>query len=144
MLLQSNSISHWLATNPESALSYIENDSAPDLSPGIPPLTVSRGEIFIIQQLWQAQNSSTENLCKLRVLFVELSLHFMLGNGVNTLRPQHKGHDWSTHLPLDIMTTILQTIFSDAFLLMKSFVFWLEFHWRLLLRVQLTTQHWFR
>ena len=47
--------------------------------------------------------------------------------------------------PLDKMTCISQTIFSDAFSWMKSFVFWLKFHWSLFLRVQLTiTQHWFR
>ena len=34
---------------------------------------------------------------------------------------------------------------SNAFSWMKSFVFWLNFHWSLFLRVQLTiTQHWFR
>ena len=50
-----------------------------------------------------------------------------------------------THLPLDEMVAIWQTISSDAFLWMKSFVFWLKFHWSLLLSVQLTTtQHWFR
>ena len=37
---------------------------------------------------------------------------------------------------------ILQTIFSDAYLWMKSFVFWLKFHRSLFLRVQLT--HWGR
>ena len=37
------------------------------------------------------------------------------------------------------------TIFSDAFSWMKSFVFWLKFHWILFLRAQFTlTQHWFR
>ena len=50
-----------------------------------------------------------------------------------------------THPPLDKMDAILQTIFSDAFFWMKSFVFWLKFHWSLFLIVQLTiTQHWFR
>ena len=33
---------------------------------------------------------------------------------------------------------------SNAFFLMKSFVFWFKFHWGLFLRVQLTVlQHWF-
>ena len=51
----------------------------------------------------------------------------------------------STHLPRDKMAAILQTIFSDAFLWLKSVVFWLKFHWCLFLRVQSTiTQHWFR
>ena len=40
--------------------------------------------------------------------------------------------------PLDKMAAILQTIFSVAFSWMKSFVFWLKFHWSLFLRVQLT------
>ena len=50
-----------------------------------------------------------------------------------------------TYLPLDQMVAILQTIFWDACLWMKSFVFWLKFHWNLFLRVQLSiSQHWFR
>ena len=50
-----------------------------------------------------------------------------------------------THFPLDKMASILQTIFSNAFLWMKSFAFWLKFHWSLFLRDQLTiTNHWFR
>ena len=43
-----------------------------------------------------------------------------------------------THLPLDKMAAILQTIFSDAFSWMKSFVVWLKCLWSLFLRVQLT------
>ena len=35
-------------------------------------------------------------------------------------------NDELTHLPLDKMAAILLTIFSDAFLWMKSFVFWLK------------------
>ena len=50
-----------------------------------------------------------------------------------------------THLPLDKMVAISQTIFSDAFLWMKSFIFQLQFHWSLFLSVQLTiSHHWFR
>ena len=50
-----------------------------------------------------------------------------------------------THLPLDKMAAISKTIFSNAFLWMKSFVFRLKFHWSLFLWVQLTiTQHRFR
>ena len=50
-----------------------------------------------------------------------------------------------THLPVDKVAAISQTIFSDAFSWMKSFVFWLNFHWNLFLRVQFTiTRHWFR
>ena len=41
------------------------------------------------------------------------------------------------------MAAISQTITSDAFSWMKSFAFWLQFHWNLILRVQSTiTQHW--
>ena len=51
----------------------------------------------------------------------------------------------STHLPLDKMASIWQKIFSDAFSYMKTFAFWLQFHWSLFLRVQLRiTQHWLR
>ena len=54
-------------------------------------------------------------------------------------------HGKLTHLPLDKMAAISQRIFSDAFLWMKSFVFWLKFHWSFFLRVQLTIfLHWFR
>ena len=43
------------------------------------------------------------------------------------------------------MAAISQKIFSDDCSWMKSFVFWLKFHWSLFLRVQLTiSQHWFR
>ena len=51
----------------------------------------------------------------------------------------------STHLPQDKMAAISQTTISDAFLWMKSFAFWLKFHWSLLLRVKSTIiQHWLR
>ena len=40
----------------------------------------------------------------------------------------------STHLPLDKMASFSQTIFSDAFSLMKSFVFGLKFPWSLFLK----------
>ena len=46
--------------------------------------------------------------------------------------------------PLDKMAAISQ-IFWDAFSWVKRFVFWLNFHWGLFLRVQFTiTQHWLR
>ena len=48
-------------------------------------------------------------------------------------------------IPLDKMDAISQTIFSDAFSWMKSFVFRLKFHWSLCLGDLLTmTHHWFR
>ena len=47
-----------------------------------------------------------------------------------------------THVSLDKIAAISQTIFSDAFSWMKNVVFWVQFHWCLF---QLTiTQHWFR
>ena len=52
--------------------------------------------------------------------------------------------DKSSMADLSAMAAISQ-IFLDAFSWIKSFVFWLEFHWNLFLRVQLTiTQCWFR
>ena len=88
-------------------------------------------------------------------------LHGITENGVNfnfelfdhegqgQLSPQNNWdlnqvvlHIWSkfgdpslTHLPLDKMAAISQTTFWNAFLWMKSFVFWFEFHWNLFLRV---------
>ena len=57
----------------------------------------------------------------------------------------HEHHDLLTHFPLDKMAAISQTIFSDTFSWMKSFVFWLKFHWSFFLMLQLTmAQHWFR
>ena len=41
-----------------------------------------------------------------------------------------------TDLPLGKMATISLTIFSHAFSWIKSFVFWLNCHWSLFLRVQ--------
>ena len=42
------------------------------------------------------------------------------------------------------MAAISQTLVSDAFSWIESFVFWLKFHWSLFLRVQLTiNQQWF-
>ena len=50
-----------------------------------------------------------------------------------------------TYFPQDKMAAISQTVSSVAFSWMKSFVFWLKFHWRLFLRVQWTiNQRWFR
>ena len=46
---------------------------------------------------------------------------------------------------LDKMAAISQTIFSNAFWWLKSFVFSFKFHWSLLLKVGLTIiKHWFR
>ena len=39
-----------------------------------------------------------------------------------------------TNLPLDKLVAISQTAFSNAFSWMKSFVFWIDFHWNLFLR----------
>ena len=73
------------------------------------------------------------------------------GRSRSSLDVQHTAITWTsaaillTHLPLNKMTTISQTIFSDAFLWMKMFEFRLKFHWSLFLRFQLTIfQHWFR
>ena len=50
-----------------------------------------------------------------------------------------------THCGRDKMVAIFQTSSSNAFSWMKMYKFLLGFHWRLLLRVQMTIfQHWFR
>ena len=46
-----------------------------------------------------------------------------------------------THLPLDKMAAISQTIFSDAFSWMTSFVLWLKFHWSVFLMVPFSWQY---
>ena len=43
-----------------------------------------------------------------------------------------------THLPLDKMTAISQTTFSNAFSWMQLYEFRLRFHWSLFLRIKLT------
>ena len=54
-------------------------------------------------------------------------------------------HNELTHWGRDKMVAIFQTIFSNPFSWMKMFELRLRFHWRLVLRVQLTiSQHWFR
>ena len=51
----------------------------------------------------------------------------------------------STHLPLDRMTAISQTTFSNVFSWMKKFDFGLKYLWSLFLVAQLIiTQYWFR
>ena len=50
-----------------------------------------------------------------------------------------------THWGQVKMSTILQTTFSNAFSGMKTYEFWLRFHWSFFLRLELTIfQHWFR
>ena len=50
-----------------------------------------------------------------------------------------------TDIPVDKMAAISQKVFTNVFLWMKSFVFCLQFHWSVSLRVQLTRiQHYFR
>ena len=50
-----------------------------------------------------------------------------------------------THLPLDKMAAILQTIFTNAFSSTKMYEFHLRFHWSLFPRFQSTIfHHWFR
>ena len=56
-----------------------------------------------------------------------------------------KPRAYLTHLLLDKMAAISQTIFSDAFSWMKRCAFWSKCHWSLFPRVHLTiTQHQFR
>ena len=65
--------------------------------------------------------------------------------GVQTVAPSYLNLVRLTRLLLNKIVAISQTIFSDAFSWMKSFVFWLKFHWSLFPSVQLIiAQHWFR
>ena len=67
------------------------------------------------------------------------------GMGMSVVSILGKNEHLLTPLPPDKMATISQIIFSDAFLWMKSFVFWLKCQWSLFLRVEMTiTQHWLR
>ena len=62
----------------------------------------------------------------------------------STLPALCEGNPTLTHLPLDKLAAISQTIFLGAFSWMKSFVFRSQFLWSLSMRVQLTiNQHWF-
>ena len=67
-----------------------------------------------------------------KLLFYILSLKSILLN----LLSHFWGANELTHLPLDKMAVISQTIFSGAFSWKKSLVFWLKFHWGLFPRVQ--------
>ena len=65
------------------------------------------------------------------------------GNGLLHVRCQPK--PMLTHWGRDKMDAISQTTFSHAFSSMKIVVFWLNFHWNMFPRIQLTIiQHWFR
>ena len=70
----------------------------------------------------------------------------MGGDWRKTRNPSvHTRSRFLTHLPLDKMAAISLTTFLDAFSWMKTFVFWLNFHSNLFLRVKLAlTQYWFR
>ena len=59
-------------------------------------------------------------------------------SSINYLDLSRQKYVHSTHLSQDKMAAISQTIFSDAFALIKSFVFWLKCHWSKFLRVKLT------
>ena len=63
----------------------------------------------------------------------------------NRIVPWHMWKNPLTHLPLDKRDAVSQTIFSNAFSWMESFISWLKFHWNWFLMVKLTiTQHWIR
>ena len=91
-----------------------------------------------------------QSWCRVSRIIVQsiANLHTTIITRIHTSVQQHVNPDRSrgsailTHLPLDKMAAISQTMFSDAFSWMKSFVFRLKFHLSLFVRVQLTiTQH---
>ena len=62
-----------------------------------------------------------------------------------TCMPFCTGLNMLTHWGWDKMDAISQTTFSRAFSSMKIVVFWLNFHWNMFARVQLTIiHHWFK
>ena len=91
---------------------------------------------------------SRNNVCNCHLMVrILLMLHFMndkfpLLFGKHNPKCKMDMGETLTHLPLEKMATISKMIFSDAVSWMKSFVFLLNFHWSLFIRVQLT-QHWF-
>ena len=61
-----------------------------------------------------------------------------------TRHPKSRSTVYLTYFLLDKMAAISQTIFSDAFSWIQSFIFWLIFHGSVFLCIQLTmTQQWF-
>ena len=63
----------------------------------------------------------------------------------DVIMPYYSVHFILTHWGRDKMDAISQTTFSRAFSSMKIVVFWLNFHWNMFARVQLTIiQHWIR
>ena len=84
-------------------------------------------------------------LQKLRIWFPDTSETRLYLLNRCSFSPWHRPVAKLTHLNLDKMAAISQTIFSDAFSLMKSSSLWFKFHETLFLVVQLTiTQHWFK
>ena len=82
-----------------------------------------------------------------KMISLQSTFHWLLSFSWVPLTISHNGLSLNslTHLPLDKMAAILQTIYSDAFLWMKNFVLWLKSYWSVFLSVQLTiNQHWFR
>ena len=71
-----------------------------------------------------------------------LNFHWYVPKGPIDKKASFGWDNGVTQLLLDKMALISQTIFSNAFLWMKSFVFWLKYHWSLFVGVQLT-QCWF-
>ena len=84
------------------------------------PWNASRAAIEVMEQGWM-YIVSHETLYTVLPCFVVVLDHWFINL-----------------LPLDKMVIFLQTIYSDAFPLMKSSVFWLKFHLILFLKVQLT------
>ena len=102
-----------------SKLTTIGSDNG--LSPGrCQAIIWTNGEILLIGPL--ATNFS-EILIEIRI-FSFKKMHLKMSSG--KWRPSCLGLNVLTHLPL---AAILQTIFSCSFSWMKSFPFWLKFHW---------------
>ena len=84
-------------------------------------------------------------------ILIQVSLKFVLEGPIDSKSSLFWVMAWCnswltvlTHWGRDKMAANWQTTFSNAFSWMKMFEFWLNFHWRLFWKVQLTIcQHWF-
>ena len=83
-------------------------------------------QLLFVWLSWQFDSCAQGLLCN-RLVF--------LWFGIARFIPIFSGLLHLSHLPLDKMAAVSQTIFWDAFSWMKSFALWLKFHWSLFLTV---------
>ena len=103
--------------------------------------------VMIAKQLWQRKFLLYHifgGQCVNTWGVADAKIHRWTGSTMVQIRPTLFRHK-PFHLPLNKMDAISQMTFSNIFLWMKGFVFWMIFHWSMFLRIKLTVfQHWFR